>query len=87
MSDKQKILRVPILLDTFEKVHAFVAAISVFDNDFTMYGKGNESIDAKSVLGIFLMDLSRPHELIISEGGDHTQILEAIKPYIYHTVS
>ena len=52
-----------------------------------MYGKGNESIDAKSVLGIFLMDLSRPHELIISEGGDHTQILEAIKPYIYHTVS
>lgn len=87
MTDIPNTTKVPILLDTFEKVHAFVSAISVFDNDFIMYGKENETIDAKSVLGIFLMDLSRPHELIIRGSGDHEDILRAIHPYIYTEVS
>ena len=40
------------------------------------------TIDAKSIMGIFSLDLSQPLDMIIHKDGDVSDILEAIKPYV-----
>ena len=39
-------------------------------------------IDAKSIMGIFSLDLSKPIELNIHAEDDTAAILETLKPYI-----
>ncbi len=72
---------VQISLNSIEKVKNFVNAISRFDCDFDLVS-GRYVIDAKSIMGIFSLDLSRPIDLNIH--CDDTQsalILEALQPY------
>ena len=54
-----KVKTVSISLNSIDKVKSFVNAISKFDNDFDLVS-GRYVIDAKSIMGIFSLDLLNP---------------------------
>ena len=71
---------VNISLNTIDKVKHFVNEISKFDYDFDLVS-GRYIIDAKSIMGIFSLDLSKPIALDIhSDNCD--DVLKAIDSYI-----
>ena len=73
---------VQISLNSIDKVKSFVNEITKFDYDFDLVS-GRYVIDAKSIMGIFSLDLSKPIDLNIhadSEEVDH--ILEILNPYL-----
>lgn len=73
---------VQISLNSIEKVKSFVNVITQFDNDFDLVS-GRYVIDAKSIMGIFSLDLSKPIDLNIhADTAVIDTILEALKAYI-----
>lgn len=76
-----KMKTVQISLNSIDKVKSFVNEISKFDNDFDLVS-GRYVIDAKSIMGIFSLDLSKPINLNIHADENMNAILEVIKPYI-----
>ena len=64
-----------------QAIKAFVNEITKFDNDFDLVS-GRYVIDAKSIMGIFSLDLSKPIELNIHSESNVDEILEALTPYI-----
>ena len=71
---------VQISLNSIEKVKSFVNEIAKFDTDFDLVS-GRYVIDAKSIMGIFSLDLSKPINLNI-HSDDDADILEALNPYL-----
>ena len=55
---------VQISLRTIEEVKEFVQTITMFDGDFELIS-GKYIVDAKSILGLFSVDLSKPVTLRI----------------------
>ena len=55
---------VQISLNSIDKVKSFVNAITQFEFDFDLIS-GRYVIDAKSIMGIFSLDLSKPIDLAI----------------------
>ena len=72
---------VQISLNSIDKVKSFVNTITKFDNDFDLVS-GRYVIDAKSIMGIFSLDLSKPIDLAIHTDTNVEEIMEVIKPYI-----
>ena len=72
---------VQISLNSIDKVKSFVNAITQFDYDFDLIS-GRYVIDAKSIMGIFSLDLSKPIDLAIHAEADVDKILDVIKPYL-----
>ena len=73
---------VQISLNSIDKVKNFVNAISKFDYDFDLVS-GRYVIDAKSIMGIFSLALSKPIDLNIhTDGADLQAILDILKPYL-----
>ena len=72
---------VKISLNSIEKVKSFVNAITRFDVDFDLVS-GRYVIDAKSIMGIFSLDLSKPIDLNIHANEEMDTILVVLKPYI-----
>lgn len=72
---------VQIMLNSIDKVKSFVNDIVKFDSDFDLIS-GRYVIDAKSIMGIFSLDLSKPITLNIHGTEDTAKILETLKPYI-----
>ncbi|MBR6626576.1 MAG: HPr family phosphocarrier protein [Lachnospiraceae bacterium] len=72
---------VRISLNSIDKVKAFVNEITKFDYDFDLVS-GRYVIDAKSIMGIFSLDLSKPIDLNIHAEDGMDAILEALKPYL-----
>lgn len=73
---------VQISLNSIDKVKSFVNDITKFDYDFDLVS-GRYVIDAKSIMGIFSLDLSKPIDLNIhAEGGNTDEIMEVIKSYL-----
>ena len=71
---------VQISLNSIDKVKAFVNDITKFDNDFDLVS-GRYVIDAKSIMGIFSLDLSKPITLEVY--ADHCDdLMEELKPFI-----
>ena len=71
---------IKISLNSIDKVKSFVNDLAKFDSDFDLIS-GRYVIDAKSIMGIFSLDLSKPIDLNIhAEDGVET-ILETLKPY------
>ena len=66
---------VHISLNSIDKVKAFVNEITKFDNDFDLVS-GRYVIDAKSIMGIFSLDLSKPIELNIHSESNVDEILD-----------
>ena len=71
---------VAINLGSIDKVKSFVNDITKFDSDFDLVS-GRYVIDAKSIMGIFSLDLSKPINLNIHGDEDNAEIMEVIKKY------
>lgn len=73
---------VNISLNSIDKVKAFVNDISKYDFDFDLVS-GRYVIDAKSIMGIFSLDLSKPINLNVhAEGSNLDEVLGVLAPYI-----
>ena len=72
---------VSIFLNTIDKVKSFVNDISKFNYDFDLVS-GRYVVDAKSIMGIFSLDLSKPIELNIHTEDGVEEVLEFLKSYI-----
>ena len=72
---------VKISLNSIDKVKSFVNDLAKFDADFDLVS-GRYVIDAKSIMGIFSLDLSKPIDLQIHSDGDVEDILAVLAPYI-----
>ena len=72
---------VQISLNSIDKVKSFVNDITKFDYDFDLVS-GRYVIDAKSIMGIFSLDLAQPIDLNIHVEDNIDDILAALKPYI-----
>ena len=73
---------VSISLKSIDKVKAFVNDISKYDFDFDLVS-GRYVIDAKSIMGIFSLDLSKPINLNVhAEGNNLDEVLKVLAPYI-----
>ena len=72
---------VQISLNSIDKVKSFVNDITKFDYDFDLIS-GRYVIDAKSIMGIFSLDLSKTINLNIHADAGLDEILEILKPYI-----
>lgn len=71
---------VTINLGSIDKVKSFVNDITKFDSDFDLVS-GRYVIDAKSIMGIFSLDLSKPINLNIHGDNNVDQIMDVIKKY------
>ncbi|MCI9526493.1 MAG: HPr family phosphocarrier protein [Lachnospiraceae bacterium] len=74
-------IEVQISLNSIDKVKSFVNAITQFDFDFDLIS-GRYVIDAKSIMGIFSLDLSKPIDLKIHAEENKDEVMEVIKPYL-----
>ncbi|MBO6114935.1 MAG: HPr family phosphocarrier protein [Lachnospiraceae bacterium] len=74
-------LAVKISLNSIDKVKSFVNDISGFNAEFDLVS-GRYVIDAKSIMGIFSLDISKPIELHIHTENEEEDIMAAIKPYL-----
>ncbi|MDO4296675.1 MAG: HPr family phosphocarrier protein [bacterium] len=72
---------VHISLNSIDKVKSFVNDLTKFDSDFDLVS-GRYVIDAKSIMGIFSLDLSKPIELNIHSENNIDEILAVLSPYI-----
>lgn len=72
---------VQISLNSIDRVKSFVNTITQFDYDFDLIS-GRYVIDAKSIMGIFSLDLSKPIDLNIHAEDAIDEVLAALKPYI-----
>ncbi len=66
-----------VKLNTIAKIKAFVEALKSADGHFTLTS-GRYVIDAKSIMGIFSLDLSKPVLLKADEGV----IPESVRPFL-----
>lgn len=69
-----------ILLGTINDVKIFVNTVSKYDFDVDLIS-GRYAVDAKSIMGIFSLDLSKPIKVEI-HSDNCEQFLNEIKPFI-----
>ena len=70
---------IQVSINSIDKVKSFVNTITKFDFDVDMVS-GRYIIDAKSIMGIFSLDLSNPIDLVIhAEGAQLEQALAEIQ--------
>ncbi len=72
---------VKISLNSIDKVKEFVNDITNFNTDFDLVS-GRYVIDAKSIMGIFSLDLSKPIDLNIHDDDAADDIIKTLAPYI-----
>ncbi|MCR5728377.1 MAG: HPr family phosphocarrier protein [Lachnospiraceae bacterium] len=72
---------VKISLNSIDAVKSFVNTVTKYESDFDLVS-GRYVIDAKSIMGIFSLDLSKPIELNIHSEEQIDEILESLKPFI-----
>ena len=71
---------IKVMLDSIDKVKSFVNDLTKFDCDFDLVS-GRYVIDAKSIMGIFSLDLSKAIDLTIHGDSDIDAILTVLKKY------
>ena len=72
---------VTINLGSIDKVKSFVNDITKFDSDFDLVS-GRYVIDAKSIMGIFSLDLSKDIDLSIHSEDNIDAVMQMLEPYI-----
>ena len=69
-----------VLLNSIEKIKDFVNTITRYPYDFDLVS-GRYTIDAKSIMGIFSLDLTHTLDLCVYTDGDE-KLQEDLKPYL-----
>ena len=72
--------REKIMLKTINDVKSFVNTVAKYDCDADLLS-GRYAVDAKSIMGIFSLDLSKEIEMEI-HSDDCADFLNEIKPFI-----
>ena len=72
---------VMISLNSIEKVKSFANIIARFEGEFDLVS-GRYIVDAKSIMGIFSLNLYEPLRLDIRSDEQADDVIEALKPYI-----
>lgn len=72
---------VTISLNSIEKVKQFVNLINIYDGDFDL-SSGRYIVDAKSIMGIFSLDLSKPLRLDIYNDNYADEIITKLNAFI-----
>ena len=72
---------VNVCLDTVEKVKGFVNAVSLLEGDFDLVSD-RYVVDAKSIMGIFSLDLSKVLRLDIHNDAVAEKVLPHLEAYI-----
>lgn len=72
---------VNVSLNSIDKVKSFVNIVGKYSTDFDLVS-GRYVIDAKSIMGIFSLDLSKPITLKIHDSNEFNAILEDLKPFL-----
>lgn len=71
-----------VSLTNIDTVKSFVNITTKFDTDIDL-AEGRFVVDAKSILGIFSIDLSQPIELRIhTDGEEANEILRQLEDYL-----
>ena len=70
-----------ISLDSIAQVNAFANMIAHFKSEIDL-SSGRYIVNAKSIMGIFSLDLTRPLTLTVHEDDELEEITAAIAPYI-----
>ena len=70
---------VKIRLSSIEDVRNFVELVRQFEGDIDL-SSGRYIVDAKSIMGIFSLDLMNP--ITLTAYGEATQLLKDLTPYI-----
>ena len=69
-----------ICIDSFEKIQQFVDIMNRFTGRFDLVS-GCNAVNAKSVMGIFSLDISRPISLYIYNEDTADPVLRAIQSF------
>ena len=71
--------QVLVKFEDVDQVRDFVNTVSTVDANFEL-GAGSRVVDAKSILGVFALDLARPQRLVCD--SDDSAVLEGIGPFL-----
>lgn len=72
---------IKVSLNSIDKVKVFVNSVSKYDSDFDLIS-GRYVIDAKSIMGIFSLDLSKPIELTIHDDAVVDEVVSTLKDFV-----
>ncbi len=78
---ERKMKTVKISLNSIDAVKSFVNTVTKYESDFDLVS-GRYVIDAKSIMGIFSLDLSKPIELNIHSEEQLDEIMDSLKQFI-----
>ncbi len=70
-----------VTLNSIDKVKTFVNLVSKYNSDFDLVS-GRYVIDAKSIMGIFSLDLSKPIELNIHDDAIVDEVKSALDTFV-----
>lgn len=70
-----------ISLDSIAEVNAFANMIAHFKSEIDM-SSGRYVVNAKSIMGIFSLDLTQPLTLTVHGGDELEEITSAVAPYL-----
>ncbi len=71
--------QVLVKFNDVEQVRNFINIIDKIDMNFDL-GLGNRVVDAKSVIGVFGLDLTKPQ--VLRYDSDDRRIMEKITPFL-----
>ena len=69
-----------VMLDSINAVKKFVSIVSMYEFDVDLVS-GRYAVDAKSIMGIFSLDLSSPIELV-AHTDDASKFFDEIKEFV-----
>lgn len=72
---------ISIMLSSINDVKNFVNTVSRYDCDVDLVS-GRYIVDAKSIMGIFSLDLTKPITVQIQDGSDSEKLLTEIEAFI-----
>ncbi len=73
--------KINLKLDSIDKVKTFVNTISLYEGDFDL-ASNRYVVDAKSIMGIFSLDLANPLELNIHDDSLEADIKAKLAAFI-----
>lgn len=77
----KEVVNKKIMLEGINEVKEFVKIVSSYPDVEAELQTGRYSVDAKSIMGIFSLDLTAPLTLIVHESPSQNALLEEIKEF------
>jgi phosphotransferase system HPr-like phosphotransfer protein len=72
---------VSVVLDSVDKVKGFVNTVAPLEGDVDL-GSDRYVVDAKSIMGIFSLDLSKPLKVSIHDEATAVRLIPLLAAYI-----